>query len=237
MIDYRYLLTIPNLFYGLNNTNISSEGIELTRNGCLKSNLKIEQQIIDLLESRLYPRLEKSESINNNRVHKTCLLNKDDLNIIKKSSIWNKIIKIASYGLKRTAFVSQASITYLDSPNLTTEYGNQRWHHDNKGNQVKCMILLTNNSKNGQVTSYINKSHKFIRLGYDKNSRLNNKLVKTFLKKGAKTDLYGEKGEIYFIHTNGAHRGNCMANSDERTLLTINFTPRFARRVKNELFH
>lgn len=237
MIDHTYILSLPNLLYSLINNRSSPEGIELSNNGCLKSKLIIEEKIIFELEKSLYPRLKKSESINKNRIHKSCLLNNNDLNLIKKSSVWSKIIKIASYGLKRTAFVSQASITYLDSPNSTSEYGNQRWHHDNKGNQVKCMILLTNNSKNGQVTSYIKKSHKLIRLGYDKNSRLNQELIKTFLKKGAKTDLYGKKGEIYFIHTNGAHRGNCMKNSDERILLTINFSPRFARRVKNELFY
>ena len=237
MIDYTYLLSLPNLFYGLINKKSCSEGNELSKNGCLKSKLVLEKKIICELEKSLYPRLENSKSINKNRIHKSCLLNKNDLNLIKKSTFWSEITKIASYGLKRTAFVSQASITYLDSPNLTSEYGNQRWHHDNKGNQVKCMILFTNNSKNGQVTSYIRKSHKLLRLGYDKKSRLNQELLKKFLKKGAKIDLYGKKGEIYFIHTNGAHRGNCMKNSDARILLTINFTPRFARRVKNELFY
>jgi len=236
-IDYTYLLSIPNYLYGIKKKKFNSEGIIFSKDGCIKSNLVLEKNIVKELESQLIPILEKSKSINKKRLHKSNLLTKKNIDILKKSSTWKHIINIASYGLKRNAYLKQGSITYLDSPRKSLEYGNQRWHHDNKGNQVKCMILMSDNSKNGQVTSYITKSHKKLRLKYDPNSRYSDKQVEGFLKKGLKVDLYGKKGEIYFIHTNGAHRGNCRINSDPRTLISINFAPRYAREVKNELFY
>ena len=236
-IDYTYLLSMPNYFYGINKKKFNSEGIALSNHGCIKSKLVLEKRIVRELESELFPSLEKSKSINKKRIHKSNLLTKRHIDILKKSKTWEKIINIASYGLKRNAYLKQGSITFLDSPKESFEYGNQRWHHDNKGNQVKCMILMSDNSKNGQVTSYITKSHKTLRLKYDPDSRYSNKKVEKFLKKGLKVDLYGKKGEIYFIHTNGAHRGNCKMNSDPRTLISINFAPRFSREVKNELFY
>ena len=236
-IDYTYLLSMPNYLYGINKKKFNSEGIVLSNYGCIKSKLVLEKRIVRELESDLFPSLEKSKSIIKERIHKSNLLTKSTIDILKKSKTWEQIINIASYGLKRNAYLKQGSITFLDSPKKSIEYGNQRWHHDNKGNQVKCMILMSDNSKNGQVTSYITESHKKLRLKYDPNSRYSDKKIEDFLKKGLKVDLYGKKGEIYFIHTNGAHRGNCRINSDPRTLISINFAPRFAREVKNELFY
>ena len=237
IIDYSYILSLPNFFYGLGKKKFTKEGLMLNKDGCIKSKLIIEENIVDDLKKALIPEIKKSKSLNKDRIHINKCLRKKHILMLKKSNSWEEIVKIASYGLKRNAFLKQGTVEYLDSPSKALEYGAQRWHHDNKGNQVKCMILLTDNNPNGQVTSYITKSHQVMRLRYDRFSRYKNEDIKNFSAKGVKVDLYGKKGEIYFINTNGAHRGNCRPKADPRILVSLNFLPRFAREVKNELLY
>ena len=234
MIDIRYLLSLPNIPKTfLSNITSNNKYKLFQKEGCFRSNLCFQEKTLKEIESSAYKRLFSVNSIKDFRIHKTIKLEKNEIEIIKNSSVWDNIIHIAGAGLKRTPFLDMATMNYLDSPKNNFSYQSQSWHHDNKGNQVKCIILLTDVPENGQVTTYITKSQNVLRLKYDKKSRLTEKDLDNFLKKGNKKNLYGERGSCYFIHTNGIHRGNCIKNAKERIVITLNFVSRFSKNINS----
>lgn len=211
--------------------SITSYGKHLKKFGYTKPNLLICNTIIEQIVNKYENLLISQESTIKDRNHKSLRLNTKEVQEIMGTDIIELFTTIASEGLSRSAKFSLATITYLDTPAKTLEYTNQQWHHDNKGNQVKCMILLTKTDSKGQTTSYIPCSHRRMNLGYDKHSRFNEEYITKLIEKHGNVSLYGEKGAFYFFHTNGAHRGNCIAGSPERYALTLNFTTRFSRSV------
>ena len=233
MIDIRYLLSLPNIPKTLlSNSNPNKKKYKLLqKDGCFKSDLYFQEKTLKAIESSAYKRLFKINSIHKSRIHKTIRLENNEIELIKNSLVWENIINFVGAGLKRTPFLDMATMNYLDSPKDSFSYKSQRWHHDNKGNQVKCIILFSDVPEDGQVTTYITKSQKVLRLGYDKKSRLEEKDLDTFLKKGEKKKLYGKRGSFYIFHTNGIHRGNCIKNAKERVTITLNFVPRFAKSI------
>ena len=234
MLDTRYLLSLPNIPKTfLLNKNSNNKYKLFQKDGCFKSSLYFQEKTLKAIESSAYKRLFKVESIKDFRIHKTIKLEKNEIEIIKNSSVWENIINFAGAGLKRTPFLDMATMNYLDSPKNNHLYQSQSWHHDNKGNQVKCIILMTDVPENGQVTTYITKSQNVFRLGYDKKSRLKEKDLDIFLKNGEKKNLYGKRGSFYFIHTNGIHRGNCIKNAKKRIVITLNFVSRFSKNINS----
>ncbi len=228
MVDPCYLLSLPVPWSGKFRTIYGSH---LKRVGYVKPDFQISNERIEHILKKYATKLGCQKSTVDDRKHQSLRLKTDEVREILGNSLVDLLTTIASEGLSRSAIFSMATMTYLDSPAKSLIYTNQQWHHDNKGNQVKCMILLSKNDANGQVTSYIPFSHKRICLGYDKNSRFTDKQITKLIAKHGSVNLYGEKGSLYFFHTNGAHRGNCIAESPERYALTLNFTTRFSRTV------
>lgn len=228
VIDPSYLLSLPAPWSGRFKTIYGSH---LKKFGYVKPELLINSAITENILKKYANKLRSQGSTTNDREHQSLRIDIDEVCKIMGKDTIDLFSKIASEGLSRSAIFSLATMTYLDSPKKYLKYTNQQWHHDNKGNQVKCMILLSRTGSKDQVTSYIPFSHRRLCLGYDKNSRFTDEDIIDLLAKHNSVNLYGEKGSFYFFHTNGAHRGNCIADSPERYALTLNFTTRFSRTV------
>lgn len=98
------------------------------------------------------------------------------------------------------------------------------WHHDLEDRRLKALVLLTDLTSEGQVMSYVRRSHR-LRHAYRMFFRNDVELeaCESALGKLEIVETTGRAGDVFFFDSNGIHRGNRRPDAPVRDTFFVEY--------------